>query len=404
MIHDSSAMRSTPARGPSATAVAVAGLIALAVAMGIGRFAFTPILPMMQEDAGVSIAEGGWLASANYLGYLLGALSVVAVRIRAARAIRGGLVTIGLATLGMGLQDSFAIWIALRALAGIASAWVLICVSAWCLARLEPVRRPLLDSTVFAGVGAGIALAGATCLAFMRVHASSARVWVVFGVVSLVLSVVIWPVFGAADRVPARRAPRRAFAWDREAIRLTVCYGAFGFGYIIPATFLPVMARQAIKDPAVFGLSWPMFGAAAVASTLLTTVVRRLVTNRRLWIASHLVMALGVALPVIWPGIVATMLAALCVGGTFMVITMVGMQEAREVAGERATGLMAAMTSAFALGQIAGPISVSYIHGAGGTFSAALLVACVALVMSAYALSRTASAVSLSRPGHSGVS
>jgi len=404
MIHDSSAMRRTPARGPSATAVAVAGLTALAVAMGIGRFAFTPILPMMQEDAGVSIAEGGWLASANYLGYLLGALSVVAVRIRAARAIRGGLVTIGLATLGMGLQDSFAVWIVLRALAGIASAWVLICVSAWCLARLEPVRRPLLDSTVFAGVGAGIALAGATCLAFMRVHASSARVWVVFGVVSLVLSVVIWPVFGAADRVPARRAPRRAFAWDREAIRLTVCYGAFGFGYIIPATFLPVMARQAIKDPAVFGLSWPMFGAAAVASTLLTTVVRRLVTNRRVWIASHLVMALGVALPVIWPGIVATMLAALCVGGTFMVITMVGMQEAREVAGARATGLMAAMTSAFALGQIAGPISVSFIHGAGGDFSAALLVACVALVTSAYALSRTASAASLSRPGHSGVS
>jgi MFS family permease len=404
MIHDSSAMRSTPARGPSATAVAVAGLTALAVAMGIGRFAFTPILPMMQEDAGVSIAEGGWLASANYLGYLLGAVSVVAVRIRAARAIRGGLVTIGLATLGMGLQDSFAIWIALRALAGIASAWVLICVSAWCLERLEPVRRPLLDSTVFAGVGAGIAIAGATCLAFMRVHTSSARVWVVFGVVSLVLSVAIWPVFGAADRVPVRRPPRRAFAWDRESIRLTLCYGAFGFGYIIPATFLPVMARQAIKDPAVFGLSWPMFGAAAVASTLLTTVVRRLVTNRRVWIASHLVMALGVALPVIWPGIVATMLAAVCVGGTFMVITMVGMQEAREVAGARATGLMAAMTSAFALGQIAGPISVSYIHGAGGSFSAALLVACVALVMSAYALSRTASAVSLSRPGQSGVS
>src|SRR5439155_24083077 len=109
---------------------------------------------------------------------------------------------------------------------------VLISVSAWCRARLEPVRRRLLDSTLFAGVGAGIALAGATCLPFMRVHASSARVWVVFGVVSLVLSVVIWPVFGAADRVPARRPPRRAFAWDREAIRPTVRYGAFGVGSI----------------------------------------------------------------------------------------------------------------------------------------------------------------------------
>ena len=356
--------------------------------MGIGRFAFTPILPMMQDDAAVSIAAGAWLASANYLGYLLGALSVMAVPIRVEHAIRGGLLTIGLATLGMGVLDTFAIWIVLRALAGVASAWVLICTSAWCLQRLEPLRRPMLESTVFAGVGAGIALAGAACLAFMRLHTTSARAWIVFGIASLAVAVTIWPVFGAADRatVSAPRRPRTASAWDREWLRLTLCYGAFGFGYIIPATFLPVMARQAIADPAVFGLSWPMFGAAAVASTLLAGRVRGLVTNRRLWIASHLVMALGVALPVIRPGIAATMLSALCVGGTFMVTTMVGMQEAREVAGARATALMAAMTSAFALGQIAGPIGASYLHGADGHFSAALLLACGALVASAWAL------------------
>jgi predicted MFS family arabinose efflux permease len=148
----------------------------------------------------------------------------------------------------------------------------------------------------------------------------------------------------------------------------------------------------------VFGLSWPLFGAAAVVSTLLAGRIRRRVSNRRLWIASHLVMALGVVLPVISPGIVATMLAALGVGGTFVVITMLGMQEAREVAGAAATGLMAAMTSAFALGQVAGPLSASYLHGADGNFSTALLVACAALVISAAVLA------SLSRPRPPGVS
>ncbi len=97
-------------------------------------------------------------------------------------------------------------------------------------------------------------------------------------------------------------------------------------------------------------------------------------------------MAVGVALPVVWSGVVPIMLAALFVGGTFMVTTMTGMQEARSVGGAHATGLMAALTSAFALGQIAGPISVSLVVGAGGSFAAALVLACLALVVSAYAL------------------
>jgi len=374
----------------SALSVALAGLIALAVAMGIGRFAFTPILPMMQEDAGVSIAMGGWLASANYVGYLAGALSVIWWRIGATTGIRVGLATIGLATLAMGLEHHFALWVVLRALAGVASAWVLIYVSAWCLESLASLGRPGLGSTVYAGVGAGIALAGALCLALMRAGAGSARAWIVLGALAIVLSLAIWTVVRPRAGSPAAEAERsgaRGMVWDRESLRLVLCYGAFGFGYIIPATFLPVMAKQAIADPAVFGWSWPVFGAAAMGSTLGTAILRGFITNRRLWIVSHLVMAFGVALPIVWSGITPIMLAALCVGGTFMVITMVGMQEARSVAGARATGLMAAMTSTFALGQIAGPISVSLVVGAGGNVSAALVIACIVLVVSAYALS-----------------
>ena len=376
-----------PARR-SALAIALAGLVALAVAMGIGRFAFTPILPMMQEDAGFSIATGGWLASANYLGYLAGALSVIWWRIAATIGIRVGLAIIGLATLAMGLEHHLAVWLALRAIAGVASAWVLIYVSAWALEHLAALNRPALGNTVYAGVGTGIALAGGLCLALMHIGAGSARAWIVLGVLSIVLSVAIWSVFPGSPGSPvsAERLADRGMGWDRESLRLVLCYGAFGFGYIIPATFLPVMAKEVIRDPTVFGWSWPLFGVAAMGSTLATAMLRSLVTTRRLWIASHLVMALGVVLPVVWSGIVPIMLAALLVGGTFMVITMVGMQEARSVGGTRATGLMAALTSAFALGQIAGPISVSLVVGAGGNVSAALVIAGAVLVASAYAL------------------
>ena len=94
--------------------LALAGLAALAVAIGIGRFAFTPILPMMREDAGLSLAQGGWLASANYAGYLLGALWAAVQPARAAVAIRAGLVAIGIATLAMSLDVGMTGWAARR--------------------------------------------------------------------------------------------------------------------------------------------------------------------------------------------------------------------------------------------------------------------------------------------------
>ena len=100
----------------------------------------------------------------------------------------------------------------------------------------------------------------------------------------------------------------------------------------------------------------------------------------------HLVMACAVALPIVVPGIVGIILAAIGVGGTFMVATMAGMQEARIVRGAQATGLMAALTSAFALGQIAGPMLVSSVVGADDGFRGALALAAALLVASAWAL------------------
>jgi MFS family permease len=310
---------------------------------------------------------------------------------RPAATIRWGLITIGVATLAMGLQDNFAVWLILRTLAGVANAWVAISVFSWCLEQLAPLRRPLLNSLVFAGVGTGIAIAGAICIALMQARVTSAHAWVLFGALAILIAIAIWPAFEAATRAPPASVAGQSEAtpeWNAEWIRLVLCFGAMGYGYIIPATFLPIMARAVIRDPLIFGWSWPIFGAAALGSTLLAAVLFERVGNRRLWIWSCLVMAFGVALPVVSPGIAATMIAALCVGGTFMVITMVAMQEARVAGGPHAKKLMAAMTSAFALGQIVGPISVSYIVGRSDNFSGALLLASALLTVSAYALSR----------------
>src|SRR5712692_10511479 len=80
------------------------------------------------------------------------------------------------------------------------------------------------------------------------------------------------------------------------------------------------------------------------------------------------------------------MLSALLVGGTFTVITMAGFQAGRQVAGVHARKMIAAMAAAFAVGQIVGPVSVSYLGRRGGGFSEALVVACLLLTASAWVL------------------
>jgi predicted MFS family arabinose efflux permease len=368
-------------------------LAALAVAIGIGRFAFTPILPMMQEDFGLSVSEGGWLATANYTGYLVGALSAIRMRIRPTAAIRAGLLAIGLSTLAMGMEHPFMLWVVLRAMAGFASAWVLVFVSAWALERLALLGSSTLSGAVYAGVGVGILVAGGACLVIMALNARSVVAWLALGVISIVVTTVIWPFVkaGPSPNPPAAPPPAPSALWSATFSRLVLCYGAFGFGYIIPATFLPVIAKKVIPDPQLFGWAWPVFGAAAVVSTLFAALLKQSLSHRAIWIGGHLVMALGVVIPLILPGLPGIMMAALLVGGTFMVITMAGMQEAQRVEGPHARALMAAMTSAFALGQILGPVIVSFLVPSTGSIAPAMILAAALLAVSAIALTRGAS-------------
>ncbi len=364
--------------------IAFAGMAALAVAMGIGRFAFTPLLPLMQDDAGLSVAAGGYLASANYLGYFAGALLATRLHLRDDSAVLGSMLVIGVATMLMGFTDSYPLWLALRLVAGIANAWIAIFAFSWCLDRLAALRRPLLNSLIFAGVGAGTMIVGALCVLLSGWSARSQQLWLVLGVLALTVTAAVWPVYRDGGDLPhaAARPAGRAVPWSREAVLLVFCFGVSGFGYIIPATFLPAMARAIVDDPAVFGWAWPVFGAAAMASTLAAATLLRDFDPRRVWMTCHFVMAAGVVMPVLADGLAAIMLAALCVGGTFMVITMLSIQEARAVSGAHVVQLTAAMTAAFAFGQILGPVAASLMIEAGPGFAGVLLLAGALLAVS----------------------
>ncbi|HRP97548.1 MAG TPA: YbfB/YjiJ family MFS transporter, partial [Rhodocyclaceae bacterium] len=184
-----------------ALTTAIGGLVALAIAMGIGRFAFTPILPMMQADGVLSLREGGWLASANYLGYLVGAL-LAGRRGGGPRALlRNGLVLVVVTTASMGALASLPWWLVARFVAGVASAWVLVGTAALSLARLNEIGRPRLSGLVFAGVGAGTALAGLACQLIASLGGGATAAWWALAIVAGAGIAFVWRGVGAAAAV-----------------------------------------------------------------------------------------------------------------------------------------------------------------------------------------------------------
>jgi predicted MFS family arabinose efflux permease len=377
-------MNSRPSE-PAASVAATVGLLALASAMGIGRFSLTPMLPLMQHDMALTLAQGGWLATANYLGYLAGALTCMAFAPRPVRAIRWGLICVAVFTLAMGLSRSPPLWLAFRFSAGVASAFVLVGVSAWAVPILTRCNKEQWSGAIFAGVGIGIVFAGLLGLAAGIEAWGSPSTWIVMGIVAAMLACSLWRplarngIATAAEAPKTRGVPRRAFV-------AAACYGLFGYGYIIPATFLPALARRYIDDPAVFGWVWPVFGAAALLSTLLAARFGRDLAPRRLWTGAQWVLAVGVLAPVVSLNVVTLLTAAVCVGGTFMVITMAGIREVLRVAGPQAARGVGMMTAAFAAGQIAGPLTVSLVAGSSSAFTVASMIAALALVVGNCAL------------------
>ncbi|CAJ0811579.1 YbfB/YjiJ family MFS transporter [Ralstonia flaminis] len=365
--------------------VAIAGMVALSVAMGIGRFAFTPILPMMLHDGSLSLAQGSWLATGNYLGYFLGALACMAVRGDAARLIRIGLIATVLLTAGMGVLQGQPAWLGLRFAAGMASALVFVFTAGWCLHKLTELGHAALGGIIFCGPGLGIAIPGlaASGMVALGWHATSA--WIAFGVLSAMLTAAVWSTIRPEPHAHAA-APAAAIGGvpplDAATTAVTLAYGLAGFGYIITATFLPVIARKVLPAGSIWpDLFWPMFGAGVALGAFLSTRISLARDNRSLLATAYAMQAIAVAVSIVWPTVAGLALSSTLLGLPFTAITLFAMREARRLWPHAAPRLMGLMTAAYGIGQIAGPPLANRLFAATGGFSASLAVAAVSLVV-----------------------
>ncbi len=392
-------------------AIALAGMLSLATAVGIGRFAFTPLLPMMLSDGVIDLPTASWLASANYLGYFLGALLCTfqpwiwrhfrdLPPVLGPTWVRAGLVATSLLTLGMALHFP-ALWPVLRFAAGVTSAFVFIFTSGWCLARLARQQASALGGVMYAGPGAGITLSGLLGSGMVALNFRATTGWVILGVLACVLSAAVWKTFQpvaqkevAAAAVERRSAPPAnttarldAPASRKQMLLLALAYGLAGFGYIITATFLPVIARQALPGSAWLDMFWPLFGLAVVVGALLATRISLRGDLRHLLAGCYFVQALGVAVTVWSPSLAGFLAGSLLLGIPFAAITFFCMQEVRRLRPLSAASYIGLLTAVYGIGQILGPPLVAVLlrrsRSIGEGFTLSLEIAAAALLIGA---------------------
>ena len=387
-------------------AIAIAGLLSLATAMGIGRFAFTPLLPMMLSDGVIDLPSASWLASANYFGYLVGALLCTfqpwiwkrlgfLPPLVATAWLRGGLVATTLLTLGMAAQLPAA-WPLLRFAAGVASALVFVYTSGWCMAQLARLDAPALGGVMYAGPGAGIAISGLLASGMVALQWKAATGWLIFGVLAAVLTVLVWPTFrepgrlpgaSAGGRAPDPAASSQAAAGRPQMLLLALAYGFAGFGYIITATFLPVIARQAMPGSGWIDFFWPLFGLGVVCGALLATRIPVTGDRRYLLAGAYAVQALGIGASLVSPSLTGFALGSLLLGLPFTAITFFAMQEVRRLRPAAVASHMGLLTAMYGIGQIAGPPLVAWLllrsRSLGEGFTLSLEIAAGALLAGA---------------------
>jgi predicted MFS family arabinose efflux permease len=376
---------SRPVGQVNAVSAAIGGLIATAAALGIGRFVYTPILPPMIEALELSKSEAGLIASANFVGYLIGALLAAMPRLPGSRRLwlLGSLVVSAVSTAGMGLVQTLAAFLILRFVGGTASAFVLILASTVVLEHLAESERNELSAVHFAGVGTGIAISAALVAGLLHFGQGWRSLWLASGALSLAAllpAALLLPLFA---RPAAQAEQQTSGVAGRGLQRLVAGYGLFGFGYIITATFLVAMVRGTPSIRTIEPLIWVVFGIAAVPSVALWTWIATFLGLPGAFAIACIVEAAGVLASVMWPTTVGVFLAAILVGGTFMGLTALGLMEARARTSGDARRALALMTGAFGLGQIVGPLFAGIASDRLGSFTAPSIVAALGLLIAA---------------------
>ncbi|AQU81781.1 MULTISPECIES: YbfB/YjiJ family MFS transporter [unclassified Halomonas] len=359
--------------------VLLAGVFSQLLCIGVARFAYTPLLPVMQQQTWIGDADGGWLAALNYAGYMLGALLAATVRSIHMKdtLYRICLVLAVFTTAGMALTEHFWLWAGLRFLAGFSSSGAMLLASGLILHWLIQHHQRVELGIHFAGLGLGIVLAAVAVELMLALSMDWQAQWWGFSILAVGLSVPAWrwlprPLLAQ----PGARAGSVTNPPTRTFMRwMLAAYFCAGYGYVISATFIVTIVE---REPLLAGAgnwTFALVGLAAAPAVMLWDLVARRIGYLGALIVAMGLQVIGIILPAVTTNLAAVLFSAVLYGGTFLGCVSLVLTMAGRLYPASPARLMGKMTLAYGAAQIIAPALTGMLAEATGHYGVGLWLA-----------------------------
>ena len=356
--------------------VLVGGILLLVVAMGISRFAFTPILPFMRNDEGLTFQQGGLLASSNYIGYFVGALGGGFILKNKKNFLFLNVLVNVVSILLLGICETFSMWFILRFIAGATGGFIFVLTSSIVMDYLAQRLLTKWSGYIYSGIGLGIAISG-LFVPFMEGFVAWEGTWIGLGIVSALFmcsTIVLWRHVTVPNSEPIQKS-KDTNIWKGIMPWLIAAYGLEGLGYIITGTFLVDIIYNIEELRPYASFSWVIVGLAGAPSAPIWMSLMTRYTPFKMMMLAYSLQVIGISLPVLSQTAWSVLLSAFLYGVTFIGLVTLSTGYGRQLYPKQSGKVVSMLTTFYALGQILGPLFASRLEHVFNTFKAPLLFA-----------------------------
>ena len=360
------------------------GASALAIAIGIGRFSYTPILPYMLDELNLSKTNGGLIASWNFFGYLFGSLlSILPIFKKQIKFIFFTSIIISLlTTVCMALFEDIFLFIIIRFFAGVSSAFVLIFGTSLILPSIQALGKSFLGTAHFMGVGFGILLSSILVSLLGSLGFVWSDLWLGVTILSLFLAIPVF-IFTPNPLIPNETDKNLNTSTRLGFNLITFSYGLYGFGYVVLGTFISTMARDTSGLESTEAYVWLLVGLAGIPMVIFWPWYGKKIGNDIALFLACLIMGIGILMPVIVDHKLGIIFAAILLGATFIPITALAFLEGQSRYKGSIRVSTAILTSSFSIGQMVGPYFGGIMIDLFSSYDIALIISSISLLFAA---------------------